>query len=353
MPFLLISNVNKKMSAEGELPISASGDGKCIRVGDDIYVLTEGNSSKLLARLSVLEVSSDTFRHRIDLQIGGPRTAVFFDNASDAVPIRLPSTDNIPSRYEVHYLDSDSAQQLAGACGSHDFSSSVPVRWKAIAQQVRTYVARAKRDSDPRPNLEIAESFLRRNFVTSHLPGPAPVYQNAARQALDPMLVPRPSVSRQRPLLTREAVQRGINEDVATAGHTPNTSRHQEILDRLRVRLEQIGFVPRYDGLVDCIVEATDADIYFEVKSTSPESIVHQVRTGLGQVLHYMWMDTDSTSRTIRAHLVVEGPWTDQNELLRNFLESCLVRLTWSQDIPSMQASDLEALRADQESDHA
>ena len=350
MPFRLISNVNERWRAEGGLPISASGDGNCITVGDDIYILTEGDSSRLLARLSVLEMSHDTFRHRIDLQIGGPRSAVFFDNSSSAVSIRLPSTTSIPSRYEVRCLDSESAQQLAGVCGSHDFSSSVPVRWYAIAQQVRTNVARANRDGDPRPDLEIAESFLRRNYVTSQLPGAAPVYQNAARQALGPILAPRPSVPRRRHLLTREAVQRGINEDVAAAGHTPNTSRHQEILDRLRARLKQIGFVPRYDGLVDCIVEATDADIYFEVKSTSPESVVHQIRTGLGQVLHYIWMDTDTASRAVRGHLVVEGPWTDQNESLRDFLESYLVRLTWSQDIPSMKTSDLETLRTDQES---
>ena len=341
MPFRLISGVNETWKAEGGLPISASGDGHCIRVGDDIYVLTEGESGKLLARLSVLDVSLDTFRHRIDLQIGGPRSAVFFDNSSDAVSIGLPSTTSTRSRYEVGCLDPESAQQLAGACGSHDFSSSVPVWWDAIAQQVRTNVARAKRDGDPRPDLEIAESFLRRTYVTSQLPGPAPVYQNAARRALGPILAPRPSVPRRRHILTQEAVQRGINEDVATAGHTPNTSRHQEILGRLRARLKQIGFVPRYDGLVDCIVEATDADIYFEVKSTSPDSVVHQVRTGLGQILHYMWMDSDDTPRTIRGHLVVEGPWALHNESLRDFLESCLVRLTWSRDISSLETSDV------------
>ena len=353
MPFRLISGVDEQWRAEGGLPIAASGDGHCIRVGDDIYVLTAGDSSRLLARLSVLAVSLDTFRHRIDLRIGGPRSAVFFDNSSNAAQIRLPSITSIPSRYEVRCLDSESAQQLAGVCGSHDFSSVVPIRWDAITQQVRTNVARAKRDGDQRPDLEIAESFLRRNYVTSQLPGPAPVYQNAARQALWPILAPRPSIPRRRHILTREAVQRGINEDVAVAGHTPNTSRHQEILDRLRARLKQIGFVPRYDGLVDCIVEATDADVYFEVKSTSPESVIHQVRTGLGQVLHYMWMDTDATSRPIRGHLVVEGPWGDQNESLRDFLESCLVRLTWSQDIQSMETGDLGAPQACNEADPA
>ena len=79
------------------------------QVGDDIYVLSEGESRKLLARLSVLEVSYDTFRHRINLNIGGPRSAVFFDESSNAVPVNLPSTTNTPPSYEVSCLDAESA----------------------------------------------------------------------------------------------------------------------------------------------------------------------------------------------------------------------------------------------------
>ena len=341
MPFRLTSGVNENWRAEGLLPIAASGDGPCVRVGDDIYVLTGVEPCKLLARLSVLEISLDVFRHRIDLKIGGPRSAVFFDNSSDAIPIKLPRTSRTPFRNEVRRLDPISVQRLAGTCGSHDFSSSIPIRWNAITRRVWTTVTRASRDGDPRPEIEIAETFLRRNFVTSQLPGPAPVYQNAARQALGRFLSPRSTVPRRRHFLTLEAIQRGINEDVTTAGQTPDTSRHQEILEQLRARLEQIGFVPRYDGFVDCIAEDCDTDIYFEVKSTAPESVVRQVRTGLGQLLYYMWMDSESITRRIRGHLVVEGPWADQNESLRDFLESHMIRLTWSQDIPSMQNGDL------------
>ncbi len=340
MPFRLQSGANENWKPEGNLPVSASGDGHYIRAGDDIYVLTEGETSKLLARLSVLEVSLDAFRHRIDLKIGGPRTAVFFDNSAKAVPIKLSKSSTAPPRYEVRCLDPESVQQLTGACGSHDFSSLNPVRWEAIARQVVIVVTRASRDSDRRPALEIAETFLRSNYVTSQLPGPAPVYQNAARRALGLSSHKRFSVPRRRHDLTQEAIQRGINEDVATAGQTPNSSRHQEILELLRVRLEQMGFEPKYDGLVDCIVEVDDEIIYFEVKSTSPESVIGQVRTGLGQVLYYMWLDSDLSTRTIRGHMVVEGPWVPQNEAVRGFLESCMIRLTWSRDITSMEISD-------------
>ena len=345
MPYRLVSLANEKWRAEGPLYIATSGDGQYIQAGDDIYILAGSQPSKLLARLSVLKATPDHFRHRIDVTIGGPRSAVFFDNCSDAVSIEL--ANNVTSiRREVHWLNEELTTQLTRACGAHDFSSSNPARWDAIAQQVRTTVARARRDGDPRSDLEIAEAFLRYNYVTSQLPGPAPVYQNAARQALGRLLTPRPSVPRRRYLLTAKAVQAGINEDLTKSmGHTPDTSRHQDILDQLRGRLKRMDLVPLYDGLVDCIIEAADADIYFEVKSTSPESVVSQVRAGLGQVLHYMWMDAQATTRAMRGHLVVEGPWTDQNESLRDFLESCLVRLTWSHEIPSLQMGDLESLR--------
>ena len=87
MPFRLISGPDEKWAAEGNLAIAASGDGPCIQVGDDIYILTAGETSKLLARLSVTNVRRDAFRHRIDLAIGGPRSAVFFTHSSDAIPI--------------------------------------------------------------------------------------------------------------------------------------------------------------------------------------------------------------------------------------------------------------------------
>ena len=342
MSFRLTSGSDEKWKAEGKLPIAASGDGHCIQVGDDIYVLSEGEPSKLLARLSVLTVRPDMFRHRIDLTIGGPRSAVFFDNSADAIPVRLPATVSGASRYEASSLDSDTAHQLIGLCGSHDFSSSsVPVQWGAITQRILTAVARARRDRDPRPDVEIAETFLRRTYATSQLPGPAPVYQNAARLALG--ITPETATysARGRHELTEEAIQNAINEDITIAGYTPNPQQHQHILALLRNRLIELGLVPKYDGLVDCIAEKEEFDVYFEVKSTTPKSVVHQVRLAFGQVLHYIWMDSRNGSRTIRGHLVIEGPWNSNDESLRSFLSAHSVRLTWSQEISTLGIADL------------
>ncbi len=342
MPFQLTSAAEEKWTAEGDLPIAASGDGEDIQVGDDIYVLSQGETSRLLARLSVLSVRPDPFRHRIDLTIGGPRSAVFFDSSSDAIPVGLPASVGGSRRREATLLDPDAVQQLVGACGSHDFSSySIPARWSAITRLVETAVARATRDGDSRPAIEIAESFLRRAYTTSQLPGPAPVYQNAARLALGITFESVTPTIRGRHTLTDEAIQKAINEDVATSGHTPDSRKHQQLLALLRNRLVELGLLPQYDGLVDCIVEKDKFDIYFEVKSTSPESIVHQARLGLGQVLHYIWMDSEAAPRTIRGHLVIEGPWKSGDESLRTFLTSNSVRLTWSRDISSLRISDL------------
>ena len=341
MPFRLTSGPDERWKAEGNLPIAASTDGHCIQVGDDIYVLSMGEPNRLLARLSVLNVRPDPFRHRIDLTIGGPRSAVFFDSSSDAIPIRLPTTVLGSSRREASRLTAEAVQRLVGACGSHDFSSpSIPVRWGAIIRQVESTVARGNRDGDRRPALEIAESFLRRTYATSQLPGPAPVYQNAARQALGISLESVSLRTRGRHELTDEAIQKAINEDVATAGHTPNTQRHQQILALLRDRLIELGLAPKYDGLVDCILERDKFDVYFEVKSTSPESVVHQVRLAFGQVLHYIWMDSNDNPRTIRGHLIIEGPWNIGDESLRTFLMSNSVRLTWSHEISSLEIND-------------
>ena len=342
MPFRLTSSSDDKWQAEGELPIAASGDGSYVDVGDDIYVISEGEPSKLLARLSVLGVRPDPFRHRIDLAIGGPRSAVFFDNSFDAIPIRLPTIVSGYSRREVSFLDPEAVQQMVGTCGSHDFSSPfIPIRWGAITKQVETTVTRAIRDGDPRPAIEIAETFLRRTHATSKLPGPAPVYQNAARLALGITSAASSFENRGRHELTVEAIQKAINEDVASAGHTPNTQRHQEILAMLRDRLIELGLVPKYNGLVDCIVERDNFDVYIEIKSASAESVVHQVRLALGQVLHYIWLDSYGGSRPIHGHVVVEGPWDFRHESLRTFLETNSVRLTWSQDIMSLKISDL------------
>ena len=57
-------------------------------------------------------------------------------------------------------------------------------------------------------------------------------------------------------------------------------------------------------------------------------------------MLHYIWMDSEDAPRTIRGHLVIEGPWNMSDESLRIFLMSNSVRLTWSREISSLEISN-------------
>ena len=81
MPFRVHWSAEQNVRPDESLSIRDSGDGQCIRVGDDLYVVSTGQQSRLLARLSVQSVTHDAFRSRIDLTVGGPRTAVFFTKA--------------------------------------------------------------------------------------------------------------------------------------------------------------------------------------------------------------------------------------------------------------------------------
>lgn len=342
MQFRIEWNPEWPIRLEERLSIRDSADGMHINVGDDLYIISSSQQSKLLARLKVQAVAHDTFRSRIDLVVGGPRTAMFFINAREATPIQFQDESRGHVHREAISLSPNSVEALAAVCGNHDFSRPPNSKqWSTMVRRVESAIRRARVYQDPRPALEIAEGFLRRSYVTSQLPGPAPVYQNAARLALGMGLESAQSQPRSRHELTDDALQKAINEDIAAAGHTPNTQRHQEILTLLRDRLVQLGLSPKYDGLVDCIVECEGFEVYFEVKSASPESVIHQVRLALGQVLHYMWMDSDKNPRPIRGHLVIEGPWHAGQESLRGFLQSQSIRLTWSQHIPALQTSDL------------
>ena len=341
MAFRIVWSRYRQLARFRRLFIPDSADGLRIEVGDDVYIVSDGPAPRLLARLVVINMEHDSYRYRVRLTVDGPRSAYFYVRPQDATAVQLPDTSETHLHGEATFLDSISTEILATACGTHDFSlPRLPARWRAIQGQIKLAIARARRDGHLKPEIEIAERFLRHNYMTSQLPGPAPVYLNAARRALGFDSPSEPSTFRERHALTNDAIIIGINEDVATSHHTPDSKRHQEILNQLRSQLERLGFIPKYDGLVDCIIESDDADIYFEVKSATRESVAHQVRMGLGQVLHYIWIDSESVPKALHGHLVVEGPWRSQDESLRVFVRSCSIGLTWSSEIDSLDIDD-------------
>ena len=346
--FQLHWDADYSLNPKTQLFIRDTTDARSIKIGDEIYIVSIGKIKRLLARLYVKATSHDKFRRRIELTIGGPRSAYFFRNATRGIEVQINRRFENHRHRDVTSVDQATVDVLASVCGTHDFAHNTKSPyWRAIKRRVTTAVARARRSGDTRPDVEIAEEFLRHNFVTSQLPGFYPVYQNAARLALELDNTKTGSTIRRRRRMTEETIRNGVNEDVAMSGQTPDSARHQEILAQLMRRLEELKLIPIYDGYVDCIVELDGFDVYFEVKSATADTVTHQVRTGLGQILHYLWLDSDKTPRPITGHLVVQGPWMSRHEELCHFVGSCSIRLTWSNEIESLQIEDFAPITPD------
>ena len=338
MQFRLHWESESPLALTDEIWVRNTRHGLRVRPGDDVYVVSAKKGARLLGRLGVIEASHDEYRSRIKLRVGGPRTAVFFRTSARAPDLNIPTDCHGVVHREVLQLDELATRAVETACGDHDFSLSMyPPRWSTIVRQIGIELDRAHKHRDTRPDIEAAERWLRAKYVTSQLPGPAPVYQIAARRALGMDIHLVAGKVRNRYPLTNDAIRAAINEDVALSGQLPDSRRHQRILMDLRDRLVELGVKPQYDGLVDCIAAIDEFDAYFEIKSTSPGSVAHQVRTGLGQILHYIWLDTGKSSSKIIGHLVVEGPWQKKNESLREFAQSLSIRLIWANEIRAFE----------------
>ena len=333
--------------------IRESEEAKEIIKGDVFFVITEGGKTNLLARLRVNHCIVDSDRKALILDINDPETAFFFRRYVDAVTIALPLGIKISGPREIIRITDEAAALLSNICGTGDFSSRIPPpMWPGIQQRVYRNVTRAIRDGDNRPGIDIATAFLRKHYVTSELPGQSPVYVNAARQALFPNQLDFEGTTkapkrkrinlRNRVPLTDEAINAGVNDDVAlTLVAPPDKQRHQYILRELRDRLLELGLEPKYDGFVDCIVETPGCDLYFEVKSGTPGSLSKQLYVGTGQLLYYIWLDSKQFKKRIRGYLVMEGV-PNMPEEYYDFVKSVSLSIIWSSDVAEMVVEDLE-----------
>lgn len=337
------------LSPTGQIVIRDSEESHEIRRGDLLYIVTEAEEPRLLARVAVNRCTRHPSRRALVLDIDDPKTAFFFRKHNDAIGVSFLAKGKPCWHREATQLTEDIALKLADLCGTHDFSSTaLPPIWPGTVRSVERVVTRAVRDEDTRPSIEVAVAYLRRRNVTSELPGPSPVYVNAARYALAPIVILRERQvltrrakgirTRRRGPLTDEAIQASINDDSAiTVASSLDTRRHQLILWRLRDKLQELGFTPLYDGFVDCIVEAENLALYFEVKSATHESLHQQVRLGVGQLLYYIWQDSRESQKPIRGHLVVEDA-SERPAEIRDFVESLSLGFTWSSKIDGLMS---------------
>jgi hypothetical protein len=352
-PYILYWERRVDLVPHQSIVVRDSEDAKGIIRGDVLFVITLGRKTSLLARLRVNNCIADSDREALILDINDPETAFFFRRHVDAVPVILPPGIKIGRHREIIRITDEAASLLSNLYGISDFSSRIsPPMWPGILQRVYRNVTRAIRDGDKRPGIDIATEYLRKHYVTSELPGPSPVYVNAARQALFPTgsqfkgtvkATKRKRINlRNRATLTDEAINAGVNDDVAlTLIAPPEKQRHQSILRELRDRLLELGLEPKYDGFVDCIVETPGCDLYFEVKSGTPGSLSKQLYVGTGQLLYYIWLDSKQFKKRIRGYLVMEGV-PNMPEEYYDFVKSVSLSIIWSSDVAEMVVEDLE-----------
>ena len=300
--FLLHWDADTDVTISTEVTVNDSGDATFLAPGDEIYILSNRHGARLRGRIVVATVIHEPAMKRVRIGVSHPRTAFFAKKVADAPAVAL-AADAGGGHRQVMKVDEPTRLTLVEECAGCDFSTVVPPSmWPGIVESVRQTLDRRIRDGDERAAVHIATEFVRSKYYTTELPGPSPVYLNAARRSLldilgadegeDRSIVKSPRL-RTRGVLDDGAIDVQVNGDVSQfLASPPDSSQHQAILRRLTERLRALGLTPLCDGSIDCIVELEDLDVYFEVKAaSSPSSFEHQLRLSVGQVQFYMWRD--------------------------------------------------------------
>ena len=341
---------DKTLNPCSELLVRDAGYAVDICEDDWLFVIAESDEPSLLARLKIRSCHRDPLRDRIACNVARFETTFCSRTANPLTRASVLEKTNSVHR-TVSPLTISEAEALLASCErAGDYAFRVPPpTWPGLTRKIDIMTSRAIRDGDTRPSIEIAVDFLRSNYVTTELPGPAPVYLNAARLAIKILEDTKGTDAsidssfqrrlRKRGPLTEEAIRKGINDDIATFEATsPDSTRHQEILSELRARLIELGYCPEYDGSIDCIITSGEVDIYFEVKSASHESFSHQLRLGVGQLLHYLWTDKDVNPRPVHGWLVIDD--NDAPESYEEFLKSIPLGICWRSGIPNLSIEE-------------
>ena len=151
--------------------------------------------------------------------------------------------------------------------------------------------------------------------------------------------------------LTESAIKAGISANLtAMSVYSPDARRHQEILLSLRNRLVLLGFHPQYDRLIDCKIVVSGSPVYFEVKSSQPENMLHQTMLGVGQLDFYKWLDINNGLKGIERHLVLEDR-AKRRDAIPKFVRAQGIGFTWSTGLDCLNIGDLR--KRDIRSDNA
>lgn len=335
----------------GQLHLRKPEGGSSPVAGDLIYVMANyADSSRVLGRLICTDAAVSSDLQRLTLSFQHPDSAVFFRKPSSA--LSCPPKFQVPKDREITSCPPDLHEWLKSAIGPNSFSNPyLPINWASIVLSIKQEVDRANLQSDTRTSVQVASDFLKRNYPTSELPGPAPVYRNAARFALDESLIDemRPKIGteptvesathRRRQSLDELAINNAPADSDAYFTRPPDSRNHQAILGKLRDTLVAIGLEPLHDGYVDCIVELSQFDVFFEVKSAaSTVSFTHQLRQAVGQLLYYMWLSRNQPRR-VAGWIVIEHQDVDYD--FRSYVSSVGLTVVTTNDLKSLSIAKL------------
>jgi len=319
--------------------------------GDLIYVMSiYVGSPKILARLICSDSVVDEHHQRVSLSSNHPDSAVFFRKAMRASS--CPQEFIVPEERSIEECPPALHKWLTLAIGNNSFARlSAPINWASTVLAIKQEVRRVGQRPDTRSDVQVATDFLRGLYPTSELPGPSPVFLNAARLALDessPETLENSneagslihiSKNRKRHSLDDLAIGSSSTESETYSAHPPDSRRHQNILKTLRDQLISIGLEPLHDGYIDCIVEFNKFDVFFEVKSaSSPASFAHQLRQGVGQLLYYLWQSRSQT-KPASGWVVIEQRDVDFDYL--SYVNSTGLSVLTTNELQSLSLSDL------------
>jgi hypothetical protein len=337
--------------------------------GDVTYIITLGQNQRLLARLGVMGARVDDSLQRTIVTSDRFVTAVFSRDVRTGhllrTPIRMPNGIQHKQATVIGDWESDLLRNMCEQ--NNDYSRQyLPINWGGIVNKTLKYITRIQQSSDERSDLEIAVTYLLANHPTCELPGPAPVYLNAARiitgnsnDVTDPSgymetygtldgsgtgpgamsgIFCRRSVP-----LTESAIKAGINANLTKMSlYSPDARRHQEILLSLRNRLVVLGLDPQYDRLIDCKVVVSGSPVYFEVKSSQPENMLRETMLGVGQLEYYQWLDIKSGLKDIIGHVVLEDR-VKRRDTIPKFVQALGMGFTWSTGLEGLKIGDLKS----------
>jgi len=114
---------------------------------------------------------------------------------------------------------------------------------------------------------------------------------------------------------------------------------HRLLTDMVASRVRDAGAIPKRNKLIDLSAHISDCDYVFEMKSTTPQNVLKQIRQGISQLYEYRYLYFKQ-STTVKLVLVIENPLPGNLEWLSEYLvKDRSILLVWDGDGKALHCS--------------